>query len=144
MEQREVLTFEIAITHSQRVTGHTGEAEMILFAGTADCPNFKGVVLLGGVDTQMQQCGAPRTLSARYMLRGTDASGAACSIFVENNGTAEDDGGEMITTPRIITDSKMLAYLETAELTGTITPREQGVTIHIFAAADAAEGGSGV
>ena len=43
------------------------------------------------------------------------------------NGMVEE------TKPRIITDSACLSWMETADLTGTITPWDKGVMIHIFA-----------
>jgi hypothetical protein len=59
---------------------------MILFHGDADCDNFHGKVLPGGVDTQVQYQGEKRSLSARYILEGTDIDGCSCRIFVENEG----------------------------------------------------------
>lgn len=128
---QEVLTFEVEITGHETVKGKNGEATMILFEGNADCENFHGKILPGGVDTQVEWPGQNRTLSARYILEGVDKEGQSCRIFVENNGIALKEG-EISTTPRIITDSEALSYLEQEELFGTITPTEKGVTIHIF------------
>lgn len=128
---KEVLTFDVEITGDEAVKGKSGEAEMVFFGGTADCENFHGRILPGGIDTQTQWPGQPRTLSARYILEGVDKAGQSCRIFVENNGTVREEG-ELITTPRILTDSEALACLEQEELFGTITPTEKGVTIHIF------------
>lgn len=130
-EQKEVLTFEVEITGHEEVKGKNGEAVMIFFGGHADCENFQGRILPGGVDTQTEWTGRKRSLSARYILEGMDKAGQSCRIFVENNG-AVSAGEELVTTPRIFTDSEALAYLEQAELSGTITPSEKGVTIHIF------------
>ena len=93
--------------------------------------DHRKVEVPGGVDTQMEWLGQNRTLSARYILEGVDKAGQSCRIFVENNGIVEK-GGELSTTPRILTDSEALSYLEQEELFGTITPTQKGVTIHIF------------
>ncbi len=129
---REVLTIEVEIRGQEAVKGKTGEVQMILFGGYAECENFKGRILPGGVDTQAQWPGIPWTLSARYILEGVDGEGEPCRIFVENNGTVQEDGS-LRTRPRILTDSRALAFLEEAELCGSVVGSEKGVTIHIFA-----------
>ena len=129
--KEEVLTIDIIVTGMNEVKGTTGEACMILFEGNVDCKNFKGKVLPGGVDTQKQWYGESRSLSARYIIQGEDFTGEACSIFIENNGAFEMDGS-IVTHPRILTNSKALAYLETADLTGTVTGTPKGVMIHIY------------
>lgn len=131
-DKKEVLTIDVEITGASEVKGKTGEAVMIHFSGSADCELFKGRILPGGVDTQKEWYGNPRSLSARYMLEGTDKAGNPCHIFVENNGMTEVEKGIMGTIPKILTDSEELAFLETANLIGTITPASNGVTIHIF------------
>ncbi len=128
---KEVLTFSIDIIDICEVKGASAVAAMILFTGTADCKNFQGRILPGGVDTQKEWYGSARTLSARYILEGIDCGGQACRIFVENNGTVGTDI-ELKITPKIITDSKALAWMEKAHLSGTVVPKEGGVIIHIF------------
>ncbi len=128
---REVLTIEVDLTGVEKVQGPGAEACMILFGGRATGEEFTGTILAGGVDTQVEYAGAPRTLSARYMLEGTDPEGNACRVFIENNGTADADGRVTRTRPRIITDSPCLAYLQDADLEGSIEPREGGVLIRI-------------
>ena len=125
-----VLSIEVDIDESYSVTGGNGNATMILFHGKSECENFKGKVLPGGVDTQKEIGGNPRTLSARYILEGTDFKGNPCHIFIENNGTMQ--GFEMKTKPTILTDSTHLKWLETADLYGTITGRAGGVLISIY------------
>ena len=125
-----VLSIEVDIDQSYQVNGGNGSATMILFHGKSDCENFKGKVLAGGVDTQKQIGGEARTLSARYILEGTDYKGNPCKIFIENNGTMQ--GAEMKTKPIILTDSTHLKWLETADLYGTITGRAGGVLIQFY------------
>lgn len=108
---QEILTIQVRTTEFLDVKGSRAEALMITFDGTCDCENFKGKILPGGVDRE----------------------GKACHIFIENNGVASEKGMVEKTTPRIITDSECLNWMETADLSGTITPWEKGVIIHIFA-----------
>ena len=131
-ERKEILTIEVVIDACEEVKGKTGEAAMILFSGSVDCEAFKGKILPGGVDTQKEWNGENRSLSARYILEGMDYTGNPCRIFIENNGVMDPQKGLEYTIPRILTDSDALAYLEKEELIGTITPSEQGITIHIF------------
>lgn len=138
--KKEVLTFQVKIISEISVKGKAGEAQMILFNGSADCENFKGEILSGGVDTQKELYGKNRTLSARYILDGEDNTGQKCKIFVENNGTVED-GVVKTTTPRIFTDSEALSFLEISELSGTISSIEGGVEIHIFCEIEEADEG---
>ena len=128
---KEELTINVRITQVNEVKGHTGTGRMILFDGDADCENFKGKIMNGGVDTQKEEPDRHPQLSARYILEGTDKAGKACRIFIENNGEFLE-GSDNKTTPEIFTDSEELAYLETADLYGTIEGIEGGVRIHIF------------
>ena len=121
-----VLQIEVDIDQSYNVRGSNGSATMILFHGKANCENFKGEILPGGVDTQKEIGGNARTLSARYCLEGTDKTGTMCHIFIENNGNMGK------TTPTILTDSAALKFLETAKLSGTIGMRAGGVLISIY------------
>lgn len=130
-EKETVLEFEINIKEIEKVKGESGEVLLITFGGTSNCKNFKGIVLSGAVDTQIINYGVEHTLSARYILEGIDCEGQECRIFVENNGTVLNHKVET-TLPKIITDSKALAFLETERLVGTLTPSENGVIIHIY------------
>ena len=115
----EVLRIKVYLTDYILVEGHADKALMLPFTGDCDCPIFKGKILPGGADTQRIDAQDRCALSARYTLEGVDAQGAPCRIFIENNAVAAS-GQEMITHPVIRTDSKALAWLETADLTGRI------------------------
>lgn len=91
---------------------------MIHFRGSSDCAAFKGKIVSECADTRLQYSGQVQTLSARYILEGTDADGDPCKIYVENNGI--DDNG-MVTEPTIITDNPDFAWVETAPLHGTVS-----------------------
>ena len=117
---KEILTVEVSLDKVYEVNSPEGSACMILFHGESDCENFKGTVLPGGVDTQKQPTGGVRSLSARYILEGTDYTGEPCHIFIENNGTITPDG-QMKTKPVIYTDSKALSWMMSADISGTVT-----------------------
>ena len=129
---KEVLTIKVEITAVDEVLGRGKVVRMIHFGGSVDCDNFKGIILPGGVDTQKDFEGESFKLSARYILEGEDREGKKCRIFVENNGEGFDPNGENYTMPTIVTDSEALAYLENANLKGTIEPWGKGVIIHIL------------
>ncbi len=124
-----VLQIDVDLDQFIEVNGTAGKALMILFHGKCECENFSGRILPGAVDTQKEEVGKERILSARYILEGKDKTGADCRIFIENNGNAAED----TTTPIIYTDSKALKWLETARLRGTIAGKEGGVIISVYA-----------
>ena len=128
---REILTVNVSLNDVMKVKGTAGSACMVVFSGTADGPYFRGKILPHGVDTQMRTDGRPMTLSTRYILEGTDDQGKACRIFIENNGT-EDSDHVIRTRPVIITDSASLAWMEHADLHGTVESTADGVIIHIL------------
>lgn len=127
--EKEIFTFSIDIKPTTKVTGTTGWASMIQFGASADCDNFKGKIVADCVDTRMQFNGQLETLSARYILSGTDKEGNPCNIYVENNGISEN--GAMVTEPTVITDCPDYAWVESAPLYGT-TSWSPGLTIHIL------------
>ena len=114
------LRISVALDGHYEVRNEDGEDRtMLLFHGTADGDYFQGEILPGGVDTQTQEKGGVRRLSARYILAGKDFNGDACRIFIENNGAVTTDG-EIKTCPQLFTDSKALQFLEKMKLTGTV------------------------
>lgn len=131
MDKKEVLTIHVRVTKAQEVKGTTGEVLMLHFSGSCHSDLFQGEIIPGGIDTQKQWYGEKRTLSARYILEGVDSTGEACSIFIENTASL-DSGDTIITTPKILTNSKALSFLETADLMGAVEGIEGGVCIHIY------------
>lgn len=129
---REIFTFYIGIGSSDEVKGSTGTSTMIHFTCKGECENFNGEGIKGFdfVDTRHKIPGRVETLSARYILEGTDKDGNPCKIYVENNGI--DDNG-MVTEPTIITDCPDYGWVETAPLHGTVS-WEKGLTIHMWTA----------
>jgi len=131
---KEVLTLDVRITDTFRVEGTDSSAQMVMFEASCDCENFKGKTMPGAVDTQRLLPENILSLSARYILEGVDRDGNDCRIFIENNGQAPL-GAQMKTSPRVITDSKALAFLEKEELAGLVEPSADGVIIHIMVCA---------
>lgn len=129
--EKEVLTVNVNINGFEEVKGKNGEACMILFDGTAEGSGFKGFIGPSAADTQKQEYGKERFLSARYILTGKDADGKDCRIFIENNGAFEANG-EITTHPVIYTNSENLSWMETSDIFGKIEGKEGGVLIHLF------------
>lgn len=125
----EVLSIDVKINSTEEVITTPVSARIISFTGTCSSPLFKGEIVHGGADAQIiTEKGT--SLSARYILKGTDSAGEKCTVFIENNGTTVHDGS-LITTPKILTDSHTLKFLETIHLTGTIIPKDNGVKVII-------------
>lgn len=120
----EILRVMVRLDGISEVEGKTGAARMIAFSGEADGPYFSGKILPHGVDTQKSEEGKPLQLSARYMLEGIDYTGKQCRLFIENNG--EEAGGQIVTKPRIYTDSESLSWMEGAALCGTVESCGEG------------------
>lgn len=129
---REIFRFFIDIGASDEVKGNTGNVSMIHFGGRGDFDTFKGNIVADSTDTQMKLGRQTQTLSARYILEGTDAKGNPCRVYVENNGI---NTGVMTTEPIIITDCPDYAWIESAPLHGTVS-WESGLTIHMWTTAD--------
>ena len=122
-----LLEIQVKILDSQRVNGAARDIVMIPFTGTASGPWFTGKIIGPGVDTQNISKDGKAALSARYMLEGTDKSGQACRIFIENQGSF-DTGFQ----PMIVTDSALLSSWETACLYATVEGAPGGVLVRIF------------
>ena len=125
---REEMLMEIRVRCSEPVSvkGSGKQIVMIPFTGEASGPYFTGQVIGTGVDTQTIGKDGKASLSARYMLEGTDSAGNACRIFIENQGTWETG-----FTPTVVTDSPLLAGWETAALSADVEGIPEGVMIRI-------------
>ena len=71
------------------VKGKNDTVKMIGFTGKCTGQYFNGEVLSGGVDTQFIDKNGRASLSARYMMKGIDCKGNACSVFIQNEGVAD-------------------------------------------------------
>ena len=122
-----LLEIQVNILDSLQVKGGARDIVMIPFTGTAGGPWFTGKIIGSGVDTQKISKDGKAVLSARYMLEGTDKSGQACRIFIENQGSF-DTGFK----PQIVTDSALLSVWETADLYATVEGAPGGVLVRVF------------
>ena len=124
------------------LTGELGTVKMIPFQGTAEGPVFSGIVEPCGVDTQITNQNEVRHMSARYMLTGHDSSGAACHIYIENNGWFTDGARPVPfkTVPTFITDSAILApYLHRNQFVGEGLRDDSGLCIRFYELAGISE-----
>ena len=122
-----LLTIRVACQEPYSVQGGNMRVCMIPFTGEASGEFFSGHILGTGVDTQKFREGEPGTLSARYMLEGTDYTGTKCRIFIENS--LYDENG---WHPVIVTDSKALAAWEKENLIASVDGIEGGVLVQVF------------
>jgi len=104
-----------------------GTVRQILFDGEARGEVFNGRILDGGVDTQTINPDGSGTLSARYMLEGTDAIGKSCHMYIDNSAVIGDD----ITSPKCFCDSEALSWICGASLVGHMVNDEEGFKIVI-------------
>ncbi len=140
MQRHGKLILEIRVRFSpeeiSRLTGPVGEVLMIPFGGTVSGELFTGRVCPGGTDVQRVDPAGVRHMCARYMLEGTDHTGAACRIYVENNGwfTGPLAPGEpFATVPTFVTDSAALApRLHRSGFVGEGVPDPEGVIIRLY------------
>lgn len=122
-----ILTINVKCLESFSVSGSKTNICMIPFTGTAESEYFSGKIIGTGTDTQKTPNGGRMSLSARYMLEGTDHAGNKCRIFIENQGDFETG-----FRPMIVTDSPALAHWETTPLYAAVESVEDGVTVKIF------------
>ena len=122
-----IMTLHINCYDSYEVAGKEETVRQILFDGTAEGDYFNGKILPGGVDTQRIKNGFC-TLSARYILSGTDKCGNECKIFVENTLKT----GEALSHPVMLTDSDCLSFLNNAVLSGKMINDSDDFRIEIY------------
>ena len=139
MEKKLILEIHVEIRNEDVsfLSGPAGSVVMIPFSGTVTGEIFNGKICPGGVDVQRTNLSKVRHMGARYMLEGTDNTGASCKIFVDNNGWFDDEvppsAEGFRTVPTFITDSKALApYLHQNKFIGIGTPAEGGVLISMY------------
>ena len=121
-----IITINVTTYEAEMSEGKDSKVVMIPFSATASGEYFTGKTVANGVDTQITTKNG-FSLSARYMLEGTDRSGKQCRLFIENNGTSLDN-----CVPKIYTDSKELSFLESARLTAEAECVEEGVVVRIY------------
>lgn len=125
---KELLRLDIKCNKVHEVKTENKTIIQILFDGRASGDFFSGEVLEGGVDMQTIYSDNSGTLSARYTLEGHDFTGRECRIFIENNAVFNEE----YTSPKCLTDSPNLAFLNGASLKGKIINEEGKLTILIL------------
>lgn len=138
MEFEEIFTVHVQINNTNKLTNNEGDSViMISFKGLVSGEYFTGEILDGGVDTQIiGRFGDRHTLSARYMLQGKDHTGEQCSIYIENNGEVNNKLKHILfrSYPKMITNSKSLAFLNNDILVAEGIPTDTGLDIKIYRA----------
>ena len=132
------LIFDISIEANGpmvHLKGEAGEVLMVPFKGSVKSELFNGIVEPCGVDTQIVNAANVRHMSARYMLTGTDFTGAHCRIYVENDGWFPN--GEhpkpWHSVPRFVTNSAALApILHCSAFIGEGLRQEDGLHICFY------------
>ena len=137
MQLEEIMVVHVTVKGNEvnAFTSEAGGVVMIPFDATIDGKYFNGTVLPGGIDTQViGPKGTSHTLSARYMAKGTDYTGEECFVYIENNGVICNDveGGYMRTTPKFVTNSKALDFLNKQLFVGKGEPDGMGVKITLY------------
>ncbi len=127
MDRKLILEINVKTLEAEVLGGDNTRVVTIPFSAESDGEYFKGRTITNGVDTQILTKDGGFTLSARYMLTGTDSSGNKCKLFIENNGTSLDN-----CTPKIYTDSEELKFMENSELSASVECVENGVIVRIY------------
>ncbi len=99
----------------------------VYFTGWCDSEIFKGAVQPGACDTQRVTPSGALVCRAVYTLSGLDEAGEACSVSVVN--TLRDGAWK----PQVRTDSKRLAWMNTADWTAILEHSPTGPTVRFFA-----------
>ena len=104
VSRKKVFQVHVILDQTMSVQGGKGSATMILFHGDLDTTFFKGEIQPGGVDTQRSG-----SISARYIIQGTDAEGTPTKIFIDNT---QVNG---VLKPYVLTDNPNLRWLENTD-----------------------------
>ncbi len=120
---QEIFNIIIDIISVNEVNGLNATAKMISFNGKCKGQYFNGEIMDNSVDTQLISKDGSGIVSARYMMKGVDSSLRQCKVFIENEGTISSTG-EMKTTPKIVTDSTELSWLQEEKLYGKVAVEE--------------------
>lgn len=127
-----MLSIDVECHEGISVKGRDTEIVMVPFSGKAFGEYFNGEIIGTGVDTQKYDVKSGEgTLSARYILQGTDQEGNACRIFIENS-QHDEEGWH----PMIVTDSKCLCEWERMNMIATVDGTEKGVLVQLYGQED--------
>ncbi|BCJ94665.1 hypothetical protein acsn021_22340 [Anaerocolumna cellulosilytica] len=124
--RKELLTIRVIITNIETESKGDYRKSMIYFTGYCDTEYFHGTILPGGCDTQDYYLDKLIGIRADYTLQGTDIEGKKCNVHIINQNV----NGEW--KPIIETDSKNLAWFNTADLTAVLEHSNEGPVVRIF------------
>lgn len=125
--RKEVLSFQIVITHTEITYQGNEKHSDIYFTGYCDSPHFRGTIIPEGVDRQISESGVTKSVRAEYTFDGIDEDGERCNLQVVNQWGGKD------WKPVITTDSRKLAWLNGANLTAVLEGNRGGLTVRVFA-----------
>lgn len=113
MEQQPIMIFHIECDRESTSTmdlSNGGRVRIIPFTGSVESELFTGKILPGAADIQVTNAAGVRHMCAKYMFEGVDQTGAACHLYVENNGYFErgNNPKPFEATPTFRTDSAAL------------------------------------
>ena len=123
----EVLTVDVRLTGSERVTKGMHTHLELPFGGTARGPWFSGEILDGAKDTQELTFIHADSKCADYVIKGRDYTGAECEVHVINRGSGSS------WKPTVTTDSAALSFLNGADCDAFLEQRKCGPLVRIFA-----------
>lgn len=127
---QEILRIHIIFEEYAQVKTAEEIVKIISFSGKCETDLFHGEILPGAADVQRIKSDGRGEVSAKYILKGVDATAAPCKIYVENIGTINHKG-EMQTSPKIITDSEELKWLNSAQLTCSFETKDNEFYVKI-------------
>lgn len=125
-DRKEVLSFQIIITHADVTFRGNEKHTDIYFTGYCDSPHFRGTIIPEGVDHQISEDNVTKSVRAEYTFDGIDEDGERCSLQVVNQWGGKD------WKPAITTDSRKLEWLNRAELTAVLELNRGGLTVRVF------------
>lgn len=121
-----IFTVTVEIKEPYGLAGEYESVNFVPFSARAQGRLFNGVTVEDGIDLQFFIDGKFK-MSARYMLEGKDFTGNKCRLFIENEGETLEN-----CTPRIVTDSEALKFLQTASLYAKGESLGDGAVIHFY------------
>jgi len=121
---KQLFSVEINEEVVETVEGSTVTVDMKYFTGDVSGEYFNGSVLNESSNVVKTYKDGKTTNRAIFILNGTDDTGAACKLFIQDEGVK--NGDTFVTSPIIITDSSSLRWMEKADIQGRVKVDEDG------------------
>lgn len=126
--RKDVLRCKISNIETVGFEDESCKVQMVLLSGEFTCEYGKGIILQGGVDTQVYEKGQPGKTFARFILQGMTSTGTVFHIYLQNNGEFKENDAVQVTWPKIRTDLPGLKWAEDADLIGNMMPIDEETT----------------